>query len=102
MGFQIADQLRPFLLAVLLGLGAGLWYDLLRAVRLRLPRLTCALDLLYCLTAGAALSLFVLRQSDGQLRGFILMGAAGGCFIFFALFSPVKYAARIPMAIIRP
>ena len=87
MGFQIADQLRPFLLAVLLGLGAGLWYDLLRAVRLRLPRLTGAADLLYCLTAGTALFLFVLRQAEGQLRGFVLLGAGGGCILFFTLFS---------------
>ncbi len=62
-------------------------YDLLRTVRLRFPSFTGVLDLLYCLTAGGALSLFVLRQADGQFRGFILLGAAGGSVVFFMLFS---------------
>ena len=87
MAFQISDQLRSFGLAILLGLAAGVVYDLLRTVRLRFPSFTGVLDLLYCLTAGGALSLFVLRQADGQLRGFILLGAAGGSVVFFMLFS---------------
>ena len=69
MAFQISDQLRSFGLAILLGLAAGVVYDLLRTVRLRFPSFTGVLDLLYCLTAGGALSLFVLRQADGQFRG---------------------------------
>ena len=88
MAFQITEQLRAFGWAILLGLAAGLLYDLLRAIRLRRPRITWALDLLYCLTAGAALSLFVLRQGDGQLRGYILLGALGGGVVFFSLFPP--------------
>ena len=87
MAVQITVQLRTFGLSILLGLSAGVLYDLLRALRLRRPRLTWALDLLYCLTAGAALSLFVLRQGDGQLRGYILLGALGGGVVFFGVFS---------------
>ncbi|MBD9199049.1 MAG: hypothetical protein EGQ09_18760 [Clostridiales bacterium] len=87
MAFQITEQLRTFGWAILLGLAAGLLYDLLRAIRLRRPRMTWALDLLYCLAAGAALSLFVLRQGDGQLRSYILLGALGGGVVFFSLFS---------------
>ena len=62
-------------------------YDLLRAVRLRHPRLTAPLDLLYCQAVGLAVFLFVLRQSDGQLRGFILLGGLGGGILFFSLLS---------------
>lgn len=65
----------------------GSWYDLLRAVRLRHPRLTAPLDLLYCQAVGLAVFLFVLRQSDGQLRGFILLGGLGGGVLFFSLLS---------------
>ena len=87
MAFQISDQLRSFGLAILLGLAAGVVYDLLRTVRLRFPSFTGALDLLYCLTAGGALSLFVLRQAAGQFRGFILLGGLGGGVLFFSLLS---------------
>ena len=78
MAIHVTEQLRTFLLSILLGLGAGVLYDLLRAVRLRHPRLTAPLDLLYCQAVGLAVFLFVLRQSDGQLRGFILLGGLGG------------------------
>ena len=54
MTVQITAQLRTFGLSILLGLSAGVLYDLLRAIRLRWPRLTGALDLLYCLTVGAS------------------------------------------------
>lgn len=69
MVFQISDQLRSFGLAILLGLAAGVVYDLLRTVRLRFPSFTGVLDLLYCLTAGGALSLFVLRQGRRTVPG---------------------------------
>ena len=63
MAIHVTEQLRTFLLSILLGLGAGVLYDLLRAVRLRHPRLTAPLDLLYCQAVGLAVFLFVLRQS---------------------------------------
>lgn len=87
MAIHVTEQLRTFLLSILLGLGAGVLYDLLRAVRLRHPRLTAPLDLLYCQAIGLAVFLFVLRQSDGQLRGFILLGGLGGGILFFSLLS---------------
>ena len=43
MAIHVTEQLRTFLLSILLGLGAGVLYDLLRAVRLRHPRLTAPL-----------------------------------------------------------
>ena len=45
MEIQITEQLRSFLLAILLGMAVGVVYDLMRAVRLRHPRLTAVLDL---------------------------------------------------------
>ena len=49
MEIQITEQLRSFLLAILLGMAVGVVYDLMRAVRLRHPRLTVVLDLGCCL-----------------------------------------------------
>ena len=94
MAIHVTEQLRTFLLSILLGLGAGVLYDLLRAVRLRHPRLTAPLDLLYCQAVGLAVFLFVLRQSDGQLRGFILLGGLGGGVLFF-LSLPGRFCAAV-------
>ena len=44
MEIQISQQLSLFGQSVLLGLGSAVLYDLLRAVRLRLPRATAVLD----------------------------------------------------------
>ena len=84
MEIQITEQLRSFLLAILLGMAVGVVYDLMRAVRLRHPRLTAVLDLGCCLFAAGGLFLFLMRQTDGQLRGYILLGAVGGAVSYFS------------------
>ena len=83
MGIQISGQLAAFGQSILLGAAAGVLYDLLRPFRLRLPRLTALLDGAYCLAVGCAAFLFLLRRGGGELRGFLLLGAAGGAVLFF-------------------
>ena len=78
MEIQISRQLALFGQSVLLGLTAGLLYDLLRSFRLRLPRSTALWDTLYCLAVGTGLFFFTLRRADGLLRGYVVLGAAGG------------------------
>ena len=63
MEIQITEQLRSFLLAILLGMAVGVVYDLMRAVRLRHPRLTAVLDLGCCLFAAGGLFLFLMPRS---------------------------------------
>ena len=49
MAPALSQPLLLFCQAILLGMAAALLYDLLRAFRLRLPRLTSALDILLSL-----------------------------------------------------
>ena len=88
MGSTVSQQLLTFGWSILLGLAAGLLYDLLRPFRLRLPRLTAVLDLLYCLVVGSAVFLFLLRRT-GELRMYLLLGIAGGAVVFFCAFSAI-------------
>ena len=87
MGTPVSDQLMAFGQSILLGLSAGVLYDLLRPFRLRRPRLTGWLDGVYCLAVAAASFLFLLRRADGELRGFLVLGALGGAVLFFCAFS---------------
>ena len=89
MGPALAQPLQAFVQSVLLGMAAGLLYDLLRAFRLKLPRLTSPLDILYCLTVSAAVFLFTLYRAQGQLRLYLWLGVLGGCVLFFSVFSPL-------------
>ena len=78
MGSPVSVQLLAFGQSILLGLSAGVLYDVLRPFRLRCPRITTLLDGAYCLTVGAVSFLFLLRRADGELRGFLVLGALGG------------------------
>ena len=82
MGTPVSDQLMAFGQSILLGLSAGVLYDLLRPFRLRRPRLTGWLDGIYCLVVGAASFLFLLRRADGELREFLVLGALGSAVLF--------------------
>lgn len=60
MELPVARQAVEFARAAALGLALGCWYDVLRALRRRHPRLTVPADGLYCLTALLALLAFAL------------------------------------------
>ena len=88
---DIAQQLQGLCRAVLLGGGLGVLYDLMRIIRRRLPLplLAGALDLLFWITATAALFLFSHETWNGQVRlygaAFCLLGAA----VYFRGISPL-------------
>lgn len=91
MGAQVSQQMLVFCQSILLGLSAGVLYDLLRPFRLRFPRFTGALDTAYCLAVGGAAFRFLLRRCGGELRGFAVLGALGGAVLFFcALSQPLR------------
>lgn len=74
----------------LLGLALGVFYDVLRAIRVsfRLRRWgTAMLDVLFCLTALTGFLLMLLQGTDGRLRGFLLFGLATGFFGYRKLIS---------------
>ena len=67
------------------GAALGVFYDLLRAfrIRLRLKRLgTGLLDGLFCLVALLGFLLMLLRHTDGRLRGYLVIGLAAVFFLY--------------------
>ena len=88
--FTNQEQLRLLLQSVLLGVGTGLLYDVLRALRRHIcmrPRATAALDMVFWLVLAAGLFEFGLVFAAGQPRFFVLAGAAGGAALYFLLLS---------------
>lgn len=81
----ISEQLALFLRAVALGAALGLVYDLFRVLRTLGGKVWGGLlDALFCLAAAASLFLFVMA-GDGEMRIFVVLGAAGGMLLFLCL-----------------
>lgn len=89
MGNEIPLQLAQFLRSILLGATLALLYDLTRALQALGGRLwEILLDILLSIVAVGSLFLFIMAE-EGELRLFILLGAAGGAVLFFSGFSAV-------------
>ena len=82
-------------LALLLGIGLGIFYDALKAVRLapgrgrRHPALTVAADVLFCAVLAFALFSFGLGPGEGSLRAFMLACAGCGWGLYALTLSPL-------------
>ena len=93
----LAQQTRAFLYAALLGLSLGLFYDILRALRLVLGAgrlLTGALDLVFCFVSAAGFFAVTLAFCQGQIRSYGLTGAV----LYFVGPSPFLLSLLAPAA----
>ena len=100
MGRTNAREALALLISALLGLGAGLLYDLLRPPRRAAKHFPAALlDLLYVLSVGAGLFLYAMSAGDGRLGQWELAAALLGFLLYLHLLSPwilplIEAAAR--------
>ena len=87
MEVLISTQLLLFLGAALLGAVLGLAYDLLRAVRRRIPRLLLLCDLAFCLAVAVGMIGYAMRLAQGELRLYLVLGTFLGAVFYFCTFS---------------
>lgn len=89
MNITIAEQLHSLLGALLLGIGAGLWYDLLRVLRYRcVPGLaTILLDLLFWVLVTVALFCWSVVAGRGLVQVSICAALMVGFLLYFHFFS---------------
>lgn len=91
MEISIAFQTLVFLKAVVMGVGLGILYDLLRAVRRALHAgvaLTAFCDALFWIGTLGAVFIFVLTAAAGEGRSYVLLGAVLGALLYFIALSP--------------
>ena len=84
-----AQQLSIFVAALGLGFLLGVLYDVIRAIRLSLPRskiATVLFDLLYCFLIGLATFLFILALNKGEIRFYIIAGEIIGAVFYYVSF----------------
>ncbi len=81
-------QSLRLLLALLLGAGTGLLYDVLRPIRRASGKVAAAiLDALFCLLAGTGLFLFAMGAGDGRLGQWELCAALLGFLAYLHFLS---------------
>ena len=85
MGFTLAQQTQQFLGSLLLGAALGMVYDLFRVGRRSFSPPAWAVfsgDLCFLLLAGGVLLRYLLERCWGEVRGFVVLGAALGFFCY--------------------
>ena len=90
MAADVAAQAALFLEGAAVGAALGLLYDLFRVLRERWRHWAgMVLDLLFWLTAAAALFAFAILRGDGEIRlyhGAAFAAGGGGYFLLFSRF----------------
>jgi len=90
----VSVQTLEFFCSALLGLGLGVFYDLLRTVRAFLPKkraFTAFVDALFWICSIFALLAFVLTFAGGRMRWYILFGAFCGGFVYRTAASEIVF-----------
>lgn len=89
MTVTVWEQLRSLSGALLLGLGAGLWYDLLRCLRRRIrgQLFAAVLDLLFWLAVTAAIFLWSVAAGNGTVQLSCCAALFLGAVIYFRVLS---------------
>lgn len=86
--FEQSDQLKFFLLSLGVGFALGVFYDILRALRLSVTNskaATIIFDVLYFAVFGLVTFLFILAINKGQIRFYIIFGEIiGAAFYYFS------------------
>ena len=85
---HISAQLLSLFLAAALGMALGIFYDLLRALRLRRRKshvLTHLMDGAFVLIGGTFSLFLALQVGRGELRLYLLAGLVSGALLWFSL-----------------
>ena len=90
MSVSLQEQISTLFSCLTMGLGVGLLYDLLRLVRLTLPRRTLQeiLDLLFWLGACGMLFFCGIVFGNGRVRLYMALCLLLGATAYFLLLSP--------------
>ena len=83
METELSRQSLALLAALLMGVGIGVVYDMLRPVRRRTGRLAgAALDILFCAASGCAAFFYAMGAGDGRLGLWELAAALVGFLLY--------------------
>ncbi len=83
-----------FLYSALLGIGAGVFFDLLKVIRTYTSKkkwVTGLFDAVFWIVTAIALFAFILTVSGGKMRWYVLVGIFCGAFVYRAAASEIVF-----------
>ena len=110
----VSVQTLQFLYSALLGVGLGVFYDVLRCVRLYIRKsrvITGIFDTIFWICATFSFIAFILTYAEGRMRWYVLFGTFCGGFVYASAASEIvlkvmmtttKALAKLLSVITRP
>jgi len=100
MILSISSQAIAFLASALAGFGLGFFYDFFRILRRVMRHKTAATtiqDALFWIAAVLVIFYFLLHLNQGQIRGYLFLGALLGIIVYLHTLSRlfVKFAVAV-------
>ena len=92
MSDVIRQETTVFFLAIALGAGLSFFYDFLRVLRRMIRHGAVATgieDLLFWLFGACLLFALMFYGTDGELRGYVLLGALCGALLYLQIAGPL-------------
>lgn len=92
MILSMTEQARLFLISVIFGFIIGFGYDWLRIFRRIIKHfnfITQLEDIFYWIISGFLLFFVMLKENNGEIRAFLILGAFIGMLLYFLIISPL-------------
>lgn len=98
MILSVSDQVIVFLWTTVCGMAAAFIYDLFRIFRKAIKTgnlMTIVQDLLYWIIIAVIMSVTIFYSNDGELRGFLFLGALIGAVLYAMMFSRIVMSSSM-------
>ena len=98
MILSVTDQVIVFLWTTVCGMAAAFIYDLFRILRKAVKTgdlVTFVQDVLYWLIAAVIMSVTIFYSNDGELRGFLFLGAFIGVVLYALMLSHIIMSSSL-------
>ena len=94
MAIDFETLMLFFVYSLIVGAAIGVYYDVFRIIRIVLPKSVVLIffeDLIFCLSAGAIMSVFIFNAGFGIVRGYAVLGAGIGFTVYYLTIGKLVY-----------
>lgn len=94
MAIEFETLMLFFVYSLIVGAAIGVYYDVFRIIRIVLPKSVVLIffeDLIFCLSAGVIMSVFIFNAGFGIVRGYAVIGTGIGFTVYYLTIGKIVY-----------